>query len=343
MNPYQRPQSFQWLYERHFRLVWSVVGQLGLAGAAREDAVQEIWLTILRRLDTLESDASAQAWVCSIAREVVVWRLRRNAQLRDGRVSVCATEPLSKPSCAARRYEVTAEVEEALAVLSEEQRAVLVMASVHGLTAPDISTTLGLPVNTVHSRLRLARRRLETTSANEPEIHRALASEERPPQRMRGAIWFLLQPALGERVKPAVVAGSVWSIPKAVALGMALGAAGVAAVMLPSDTAQASSPPAVAVRAPLATSASHSYSAAPARLAMAPLDEVVPSQLGPADGALVRVLCSLERAEQAAQNARRLTSGSPGSPVATAVEAGFSTRCETRKSADGDGSDAASR
>jgi len=428
MNPSQRPQRFQWLYERHFRLVWSVVGQLGLAGAAREDAVQEIWLTIYRRLDTLDAEASSRAWVCSISRKVV-WRLRRNAQRRDRRVSAYASEPTSNASCAARRVEVTAEVEEALAALSEDQRAVLVMANVHGLTAPEISTTLGLPVNTVYSRLRLARRRLEPTAAREPDVRTALDAGDRPPERMRGYIWALLQPGIA---KPAILgAASTWGTAKAVALGMALGGAGVAAIVLPAQSSQDApsvvasaadaSPPSRTTQAVASSVAAKPEVAEPVALAepvdaepvavvpqpkaiakprgrattepsvvaegraAAPAADAAPDLAAEAqllrraqqklkagapaealrllqqheqsfgngaladvrDGAMVRALCSLNRTEQAVRIAGRLKSGSPDSPVASAIAGGATSPCITKsgteKAPDGDGSGAVGR
>jgi RNA polymerase sigma-70 factor, ECF subfamily len=48
-------------------------------------------------------------------------------------------------------------VRRALATLSEEKRAILVMHDLEEYTMPEIAHVLGLPLNTAYSRLRLAR------------------------------------------------------------------------------------------------------------------------------------------------------------------------------------------
>jgi RNA polymerase sigma-70 factor (ECF subfamily) len=49
----------------------------------------------------------------------------------------------------------------ALAELSPERRAALVMAELEQMSSPEISEATGWPLNTVYSRLRLARRDFE--------------------------------------------------------------------------------------------------------------------------------------------------------------------------------------
>ncbi len=215
---------FRRVYERHFRLIWAVVGQLGLQSAAREDAVQEIWITVYRRLDSLDPAASSRAWVCSIARKVV-WRTRRNAQRFDRRVTAWADEPRAAPADAERRYEAATTVEAALASLTEPQRGVLVLSTVHGLTAPEISETLDVPLNTVYSRLRLARRSLGRFQRR-AELESQLESQDSVGQEARGRMWVALLPQL-VLPQPVAVAGT-WATAKALATGMVLGGAVVA-------------------------------------------------------------------------------------------------------------------
>jgi len=57
----------------------------------------------------------------------------------------------------------------ALERLSEEQRAVFVMADLEELSAPEIAEVLSVNLNTVYSRLRSARREVATFLASESE------------------------------------------------------------------------------------------------------------------------------------------------------------------------------
>ncbi len=179
-----RSAQFRRLYSRHFRLVWSVVGQLGLYGAAREDAAQEIWIVVVRRLHTLDPQASERAWLCAIAKKVV-WRLRRNTQRFDARVAAFAHAPRCTPADASTRYEAATTAAEALRSLSDAQRRVLVLTLVHGFTAPEVSAALELPLNTVYSRLRLARQRLAAFDVKRRELEDALDAREQPPAGVR--------------------------------------------------------------------------------------------------------------------------------------------------------------
>src|SRR5690606_18144694 len=87
-------------YREHFGLVWSMVRRFGVPSAQHEDAVQEVWLVAYRRLHTLEPDASAKAWLSSIARRVAS-RLRRTDHRQRRKIAaleLAAAHPQPVPS-----------------------------------------------------------------------------------------------------------------------------------------------------------------------------------------------------------------------------------------------------
>jgi RNA polymerase sigma-70 factor (ECF subfamily) len=59
------------------------------------------------------------------------------------------------------RREAVEAVSNFLDELDEPQRQVFYLADVEGMTAPEISAALGVKLNTVYGRLRLARKRFE--------------------------------------------------------------------------------------------------------------------------------------------------------------------------------------
>ena len=69
-----------------------------------------------------------------------------------------APVPVPTPHEQLQRAEATRLVHSLLDTLSEEQREAFVLAQLEKLSAPEIAEVLGLPVNTVYSRIRLARR-----------------------------------------------------------------------------------------------------------------------------------------------------------------------------------------
>lgn len=253
---FTRSAQFRRLYSRHFRLVWSVVGQLGMRGAVREDAAQEIWIVVYRRLHTLDPQASERAWLCAVARKVV-WRLRRNTQRFDARVAAFADLPRCAPADAPTRYEAATTAAEALRCLSEAQRSVLVLTLVHGLTAPEVSAALELPLNTVYSRLRLARQRLAAFDLRRRELEEALENRERPPvgarQRVLSAVlpWMQIPWVAASTVKAFALGGVLSGVfvtasaPSLNAEPASLRPSVLAQVgsLHPADTAPASPPP----------------------------------------------------------------------------------------------------
>ncbi|MCH9681035.1 MAG: sigma-70 family RNA polymerase sigma factor [Deltaproteobacteria bacterium] len=216
-------RAFGRLYREHFGVVWSAVRRCGVPDAHQEDAVQEVWLVAYRRLDTLLPDASPQAWLCSIARRVAS-RLRRT-EFRQRR-KIAAIELASE-----RPGDGVIEVHDArrvlgavLGQLDDDQRDVLVLAQVHGLTGPEIAQTLEIPVNTAYSRLRLARRRVERFAAEagveQASVIGALRRREQPPSRAAARVWLVLVPKLGLSAGAAGSAGA--------AAGIGSGTAGMA-------------------------------------------------------------------------------------------------------------------
>ena len=48
------PPAFEQLYQLYCGFTWRVLGHLGVTGHGIDDAVQEVWLTVHRRLPTFE-------------------------------------------------------------------------------------------------------------------------------------------------------------------------------------------------------------------------------------------------------------------------------------------------
>lgn len=297
-----RSAQFRRLYSRHFRSVWSIVGQLGLHGAAREDAVQEVWLIAYRRLHTLDPEASARAWLGSIARRVA-WRTRRTAQRLDRRVNALAEEPQSVPADACDRYEAATTVRNALESLSEEQRRVLVLTTLHGFTAPEVADVLEVPVNTVYSRLRLARRRLADFSVRQQEVEAALEARERPPSQLRQRVLGAVLPGV-----PVPLLGAASTI-KAFAFGGVVGGLAVAVTVAAAPeprpvSAPAHGEPAASVPAVVATAA--------------PVAD--PSLVPPFEPEPTREPVPTPESSPSLESAPPPPRRTPGTPVAAAVE-----------------------
>ncbi|NVB41951.1 sigma-70 family RNA polymerase sigma factor [Pseudenhygromyxa sp. WMMC2535] len=160
--------AFEDLYRRERAFVLRTLARFGIDEAQREDAAQEVFLVVHRRWGdwTLER-APARSWLYGIARRVAATR-RRGTRRREQYLRLL---PLSAEAEAFQRG--PADPDEALTRergkqalclaferLDEGKREVFELATLDGRSGPEIAAKLGLEVNTVYSRLRLARAQL---------------------------------------------------------------------------------------------------------------------------------------------------------------------------------------
>lgn len=155
--------DFEEIYEEHFDFVWRSLRRLGVPLGALDDATQEVFLVVHRRLGEFEGRSSLKTWLFAIAARVAQ-RHFRTAQRRP--VEALADHDVPDPSqCTPQEQlaqrEAMQVLYELLATLTYDQRAVFVMAELEQMTAPEIGAALGVPLNTVYSRLRAARRDFE--------------------------------------------------------------------------------------------------------------------------------------------------------------------------------------
>ncbi len=194
------PQTrcFAALYRREFAFVWAAARHLGVAPAVIDDVVQDVFLTAYRRLDHLRFEVSPRAWLFGVTRRVA-FRYRRGAARRARRHAAFA-EVVAPDPAPHQRHDDARQLEHLLARLGAATREVWQMTELLGMSAPEIASELGLPLNTVYSRLRLAREQLKVQAGAEletlrDETRRRSEAPAGAPQRT----WALLLPALGER------------------------------------------------------------------------------------------------------------------------------------------------
>ena len=117
-----------------------------------EDALQDVWLDVLRALPRLTDPQALVAWLYRIARDRAFARLRkarRHEQLRDDSTVADATTDDDSDFSA----EDAAQIHAALDTLPPEQREVLVLRFLEDMTYEQIAAVVGVSVGTVRSRL----------------------------------------------------------------------------------------------------------------------------------------------------------------------------------------------
>jgi RNA polymerase sigma-70 factor (ECF subfamily) len=152
--------TFDELYSRYFDFAWRSLRRLGVRPSLLEDATQDTFIVLHRRLDTLRADASPKAFLFAIALRVAN-DYRRSAR----RKPATSLDDAAVASAGATPFDQTANAQAArllegfLDTLDSERRAVFVLVELEGMTAPEVSEALRVNLNTVYTRLRAARQR----------------------------------------------------------------------------------------------------------------------------------------------------------------------------------------
>jgi RNA polymerase sigma-70 factor, ECF subfamily len=151
--------SFERLYELHFSFSWRVLEHLGVPRRCIDDAVQEVWLAVHRRLPSFEGRSQIETWLFGIALNIA--RNVRRAEARR-RLMVDATPELRSstpdPEALRARSEAYHQVQRFLDTLDEQQRAIFVCNLIEHLSAAETAQATGVEVNVVYQTVRNLRR-----------------------------------------------------------------------------------------------------------------------------------------------------------------------------------------
>ena len=154
--------DFDTLYADYFRFVWRSLRRLGVLESLLDDAAQDVFIAVHRRLRDYEPRCSPKAWLFAIARRVAS-DYRRSARRKGGHAPLPATVEAGTrdgPAASAARNRAARIVLEFLEQLDLEQREVFILSELEQMTAPEIAEALSVNPNTVYSRVRSARRAL---------------------------------------------------------------------------------------------------------------------------------------------------------------------------------------
>jgi RNA polymerase sigma-70 factor (ECF subfamily) len=160
-----RDRAFRALYNEHASFVWRNLRRLGVADADVEDKVQEVFVVAHRRWsDFVDRGHGPRAWLFQIALRVASdarRHKRRHPIDPDGGIAQDRASIEAPQAKEVARREALDLLDRALSTIDLGRRAVLVLHEIEQMTAPEIAKTLDIPLNTVYSRLRVARTELE--------------------------------------------------------------------------------------------------------------------------------------------------------------------------------------
>jgi RNA polymerase sigma factor (sigma-70 family) len=159
-------------YQRRvFGLAYSMTGDVGVSEEVAQEALIRVW----RHAPVFDPRrGSVTSWVLTITRNLTIDALRLRRAVPTDPDDFAAAALMSQehnPEDAVQRGDARDQVREALSVLPNEQRRAVVLASVYGRTALEISEIEDIPLGTAKTRIRtgLLRLRAAVELANEGE------------------------------------------------------------------------------------------------------------------------------------------------------------------------------
>jgi RNA polymerase sigma-70 factor, ECF subfamily len=164
--------DFDTLYAEQFPFVWRCLKSLGVPLTALDDAAQEVFVTVHRRLPSFRGQSAFRSWLYGIVRNVAANQRRtfkrkeRHQQLEEEPPS-----PDAGPHERAQDREAAEFVTQFLDRLDDKKREVFLLAVLEQMSIVDVAEALSIPLNTAYTRFRNARL----------EFQQALARRGGPP------------------------------------------------------------------------------------------------------------------------------------------------------------------
>ncbi len=172
---------------RVYRLAYRLTGNVHDA----EDLTQDVFVRVFRSLHTYQP-GTFEGWLHRITTNVFLDKMRRRQRIRIDALSEEAAARVPSRSLSPEQAYADAhfddDIQRALAELSPDFRAAVVLCDIEGLTYEEVAETLGIKLGTVRSRIHRGRAQLRKALAHRaPEPRTITASIRRPVIRRPAA------------------------------------------------------------------------------------------------------------------------------------------------------------
>ncbi len=156
--------AFEAVYEAFRPRLYSFLVRLSRRRDVAEDLLEETWLRLVERAESLAADTCLAAWLFTVARNLFASWCRHRALDAERISDLTPSWPVPRsgesPFEAAARNETERRLEAALARVPLRDREVVLLVAGEGLAPHDAAAVLGLSPEALRKRLQRARERL---------------------------------------------------------------------------------------------------------------------------------------------------------------------------------------
>ncbi|MCZ7661014.1 MAG: sigma-70 family RNA polymerase sigma factor [Xanthobacteraceae bacterium] len=161
-------RAMQVLFARHnvrvYRFILRIVGNATVA----EDLTSDVFLDVWRQADRFESRSAVSTWLLAIARFKALSSLRNRAgEQYDEDFVANIEDPADDPEVAMQKNDKAAMLRKCLELLSPAHREIIDLVYYHEKSVAEVAAIVGVPENTVKTRMFYARKRLAELLAAE--------------------------------------------------------------------------------------------------------------------------------------------------------------------------------
>jgi RNA polymerase sigma-70 factor (ECF subfamily) len=153
--------AMQILYARHHVRVFRFVLRLIRDETAAEDVISEVFFDVWRQAGRFEGRSSVSTWIVAIARFKALSALRRPPDQELDEASAAAVEDAADdPEITLEKKDKGASIKKCLELLSPQHREIIDLVYYHDKSVLEVAKIVGIPENTVKTRMFYARKRL---------------------------------------------------------------------------------------------------------------------------------------------------------------------------------------
>jgi RNA polymerase sigma-70 factor, ECF subfamily len=148
------------LFARHNAKVFRFLTRLVGDAATAEDLVSDVFLEAWRQAARFEARSQVATWLLGIARHKALSALRRRTPEMSDDILETIEDTADDPEVALQKRDAGAILRDCLGQLSSAHREIIDLVYYHGRTIDDAAEIIGVPRNTVKTRMFHARRRI---------------------------------------------------------------------------------------------------------------------------------------------------------------------------------------
>jgi RNA polymerase sigma-70 factor, ECF subfamily len=153
--------AMQVLYARHHVRVFRFVIRIVRDESTAEDLISDVFLDVWRQAGRFQGRSSVSTWMLAMARFKALSALRRRPDEEFDEDSTAGIEDGSDdPHTSLEKKDKSALIKRCLAGLSAQHREIIDLVYYHDKSVEEVAAIVGIPENTVKTRMFYARKRL---------------------------------------------------------------------------------------------------------------------------------------------------------------------------------------